>query len=399
MDFSQINELISIKKKSEASNEKKQMYYNEMMLMLDELGINDTVMKYVKDGFSFCGAKPLAYYINKQDPSLREELVDIIISSKVIIANDKNISYRILLSLLGYVIYLKCFNETILCKLIKQIPMKAKVKDGSFNKDICKVVEKHFLPQLNKDMSLPSLDTLNLMPGFICDFQSLIRTALNGIEPSSKAIANEKEALALWVFGKEQNEDSCINIIPDTKSTHADLVYKSDPDNKSEDFNPKKFKVTLLESVEKIEKYISKTEEEIDSYRIKLSTEKENLLKQKKENEELKNQIDSLSNKIQELNACIANKEECIENQKKEIQTIIAETERLKSIIAVYSDDKQSSQSETLNAIASKLKQEYKDFVEAEDMEMTIDLGENLRDQIKSIFKILIKSGIDIKGR
>lgn len=106
-----------------------------------------------------------------------------------------------------------------------------------------------------------------------------------------------------------------------------------------------------------------------------------------------------MSNKIQELNACIANKEECIENQKKEIQTIIAETERLKSIIAVYSDDKQSSQSETLNAIASKLKQEYKDFVEAEDMEMTIDLGENLRDQIKSIFKILIKSGIDIKGR
>ena len=49
---------------------------------------------------------------------------------------------------------------------------------------------------------------------------------------------------------------------------------------------------------------------------------------------------------------------------------------------------------EQLNIIASKLSIEYKDFVDALEMEMTIELGENMREQLRTVFNILEKQGI-----
>ena len=52
-----------------------------------------------------------------------------------------------------------------------------------------------------------------------------------------------------------------------------------------------------------------------------------------------------------------------------------------------------------MNALAAKLKGEYIDFLESKTMDMTIDLGLNLRDQLEDVFNILIRNGINIKGR
>ena len=83
----------------------------------------------------------------------------------------------------------------------------------------------------------------------------------------------------------------------------------------------------------------------------------------------------------------------------KEIEKLKNEIEKQNSVLSVFSEDKQNAQSAQLNSIASKLRAEYLDFQDATEMEMTIDLGENLREQIKSIFKILSKSGINADRR
>ena len=75
------------------------------------------------------------------------------------------------------------------------------------------------------------------------------------------------------------------------------------------------------------------------------------------------------------------------------------EIEKLKTVISVYSEDKQSSMDGQLNAIASKLKTEYSEFKDALDLEMTVEIGEILRDQLMRVFKILSKAGIDIESR
>lgn len=54
---------------------------------------------------------------------------------------------------------------------------------------------------------------------------------------------------------------------------------------------------------------------------------------------------------------------------------------------------------EQLNRIARALLPDYLDFKSIEDVEMSIDLGENLRVQMASIFKTLKKMGVDIESR
>ena len=68
-------------------------------------------------------------------------------------------------------------------------------------------------------------------------------------------------------------------------------------------------------------------------------------------------------------------------------------------ILNIFEKNAQNSQKELLNSIASKLKCEYIDFKSAKNMPMTVDLGENLRDQINTIFQLLKKNGISVKEK
>ena len=56
--------------------------------------------------------------------------------------------------------------------------------------------------------------------------------------------------------------------------------------------------------------------------------------------------------------------------------------------------DQLASEKARLNRIARQIKIEYQDFKSAEDMEMSIDLGENLRLQMQAILDIFEKEGI-----
>ncbi len=63
----------------------------------------------------------------------------------------------------------------------------------------------------------------------------------------------------------------------------------------------------------------------------------------------------------------------------------------------VLSRDRSRQADESLQRIASKIKVEYRDFMDAVDTPMTVDLGENLRLQLMSIFEILEKGGMKIE--
>ena len=78
----------------------------------------------------------------------------------------------------------------------------------------------------------------------------------------------------------------------------------------------------------------------------------------------------------------------------KKKDTEIAERTKLAEIL---SRDRSKQADETLQKLAYKIKVEYRDFADAQDVPMTCDLGENLRLQIQSIFDILEKGGMKIR--
>lgn len=54
-----------------------------------------------------------------------------------------------------------------------------------------------------------------------------------------------------------------------------------------------------------------------------------------------------------------------------------------------------AKEKEKLARIKNKLKIEYQDFISAQNMEMSIDLGENMRGQLQEVFRILQSEGIE----
>ena len=83
----------------------------------------------------------------------------------------------------------------------------------------------------------------------------------------------------------------------------------------------------------------------------------------------------------------------------KMIEELEASIQKQSDVYTIYSTDSESKHAEKMNAIAARLRGEYKDFLESKTMEMTIDLGLNLQDQLEEVFNILMNNGIDIKGR
>lgn len=70
--------------------------------------------------------------------------------------------------------------------------------------------------------------------------------------------------------------------------------------------------------------------------------------------------------------------------------------EGLRKLRTILENSYKSEHEAHLNRTAHALAPEYVDFLSAMDMEMTLDLGENLRLQLKQVFKTLRKNGIDV---
>ena len=99
----------------------------------------------------------------------------------------------------------------------------------------------------------------------------------------------------------------------------------------------------------------------------------ENLSKKKKE----------LEKEIENLNSYKGKLEQEIEERKQFTDTVIK--------------NRENQSQEFINKLASKLRYEYMDFLDARELEMSVDLGENMRLQLESVFSILNKNGVNIK--
>ena len=111
-----------------------------------------------------------------------------------------------------------------------------------------------------------------------------------------------------------------------------------------------------------------------------------------KKNEEIK----KLINTNQVLNCDINNQKINIRNLNEEIEHLkeaVEEQKKLKNIIA---KDETQKTVENYQKIADELSYGYSVFQESKNMDMSIDLGEVLRDQLNEMYSILSKNGIKL---
>lgn len=392
MNFEKLEQLIAIPKKSDASKATRKEFKNEILSLLQEEGFSENAEKYLWAGFSFCGAEPLFDYLKFQTKEDQVKIIDELFKCVSYVKNEKSNGFKMCLSLLAYELKYCQDNLEIIGMLIKACVGKYKKKDGSISKDNTKIIEKYFVLTLSTQNKLLDLNTLTIKPVIIHEFCKYIIDTCATItgKKTEKQVAFVSEWLKSALPKPEEEISKNLNEVT-TSSTEASEKSSSTQINTcNTSSNDSLFGMVaqLKDLSARLFSRAEESEKEKKANQLLKSAHKENIGK-------LKTAEDTIS----ELQNQLIEAEAKIDAQSKQIAESIAEIERLKTVISVYSEDKQSSMDGQLNAIASKLKTEYSEFKDALDLDMTADIGEILRDQLMRVFKILSKAGIDIESR
>ena len=373
-----LDELLNIKKKGEASIEKKKNFTELLSKEFSEQGITESTVRILDKGFSFEGAKAVALYINTLQNKEKMNAINALFKTRTFKNNNKGIAFKFLISIFAELV--SAFNSNdkgIIRTIILAIPKNIKNKEGKAFGDINIVIKKYFIQILNPKTKIPKFKQLDIDYEVISQFEKIFTKAVSEIKNPTKS---EKQVI--------ENVLKSLNakVEPNTKITEK----KKQPETN----NKKKNKKAVLHK--KNENQTIK-KDEVDNHKI---TELENKVKElqsiieksKDENKIISDELHSMSKELEES-------KKYNEELMHRCNTLQNDLKKHMDILNIFEKNAQNSQKELLNSIASKLKCEYIDFKSAKNMPMTVDLGENLRDQINTIFQLLEKNGISVKEK
>ena len=392
------------KKKKDPNAKEKEAFRSAWVSLASEAGFVGRAEQFLYEGFSFCGAEPFyAYLVKTKD---QNTTLSALFSGKHY-GNDSNVTFRLVTHLLA--LMLNDIN-------------KGEKRLGTAEK----TVEKYFLAELLPDVVLCPLADIGTKPIFVKEFVDLLSSVLDGIENSGAAkgvVADNIVKVRKWFADYEahqsvspENKTARVETVPVEAEEDADVSHKADGHQEDGGKSPNTPRVLPDEE----------PPADVAAYLVALlSKAGKAAIAVKSENIQQKSKIDALihsfeseQEKLRRVNQQIADQQDTIAELRKKLSaaegdilvlrqdidikdTVITEKtteieERIK-MTDVLSRDRSNQENETLQRLASKIRIEYRDFMDALDVPMSCDLGENLRLQLQSIFDILEKGGMKIK--
>ena len=270
-----------------------------------------------------------------------------------------------------------------------------------------KTLEKYFLNVLSPNAVLNPLNEMELNSEVIKSFLSVISALISELEQmdsikepaTSNILRIEKWAKEyLGKSGKEgiQSENNAegvtgTRLADETKISSTEMKQEIDVNSLDSILNQAKVLVSQLQQEnDNQKKRITELKAKEHDNSLKLREVSKKLEDEKAAVAELRRQKCELESKCQAKQHEIENKDRMLSEKDAEIVERIRMSE-------VLSRDRSRQADESLQRIASKIRVEYRDFKDAVNTPMTVDLGENLRIQLQSVFEILEKGGMKIE--
>lgn len=425
MDLSQLDNFINTKDKGSASQEKKTVYIKQLILLLKEEGYCDQTEKYIFGGTPIESMMAFFKYLSECPIDDAKLIFQKYNSGILHTQNALGFAFKRDLTLLALFINANLAKDEFGKALIIQIGNSVRNKENKRWGDYAKVVEKNFVKMIAPKAPFPDLVLMGLQAKYIQHFSEIILDALalmKVTKPSDILVADQ---ITKWLTLRiDPAEGSEVSKAEDNNDQNNNKDNKDDKDNSEikdaaftdspktqnvpveEKKTDKIMPLTKREQLLSIANYLDNLERQVsnlikarDGLQQKNSllestkiTMENKLRKSEDDLKEMANRKESLDQEVLFLKSQIARQEGTIEDLNSDIQ-------KRDAVLSIFSSDKENSQKEQLNAIASKLRTEYMDFKDAGDIEMTLDLGENMRQQLALVFKILAKNGIDIERR
>ena len=408
------------KKKKEPTIKEKEAFRSAWLSLVADAGLTGSAEQFLYEGFAFCGAEPFyAYLIQTED---QNATLAAMFSGKYY-GIDSNVSFRLVAHLLALMLNNNA-TRNILAPIIKRLPGACVNKDKKRLGTAEKTFEKYFLAELHPDVELCPLADIGTKPVFIKEFVTLVSSIMDGIENAGSAkgvvvknIAKIRKWLADYDTSQSASTDTkAEQLIPASTIVAAEKVkIVSVADNPPEDrVQAPKVIVTqpkeeasvdmiayLTELLGKAAKATAVVKSESTQQRVKIDaltqSEQSKLRGANQQIADLQDTITELRKKLSAAEGDIFVLRQTVEQRDAVIAEKNAEIAERVKMAEVLSRDRSKQADESLQRLASKIRVEYRDFVDALDVPISCDLGENLRLQLQSIFDILEKGGMKFK--
>lgn len=411
------------KKKKEPTIKEKEAFRSAWLSLVADTGLAGRAEQFLYEGFAFCGAEPFyAYLIQTED---QNATLATMFSGKYY-GIDSNVSFRLVTHLLALMLNNNAPGN-ILAPIIKRLPGACVNKDKKRLGTAEKTLEKYFLTELRPDAELCSLADIGTKPVFINEFVALVSSIMDGIENagSTKGVAVKNIAkIRKWFADYDISQSVSADTKTDQVIHEATKITEEKANTISVADNSQEEKVQTPRVV------VAQPEEKVPSDMIAYLTEllgkaakvttvvKAESTQQRVKIDALTQTLETEQNKLHGTNQQIADLQDTITELRKKLSAAEGDIFALRQAVAqrdatiaerdaeiaervkmaeVLSRDRNKQADELLQKLASKIRIEYRDFVDALDVPMSCDLGENLRLQIQSIFDILEKGGMKIK--
>lgn len=377
-------------------------------LIRNEEGFSSNAEKYFYEGFNFSGAKPVVQWILESNDTFAA-LQAVLKGS--LFGKDSNATFRILISLLANLLKAELPDKNLICPVIKSIPLQSKNKDKKTFGDAHRTLLKYFVDELDVSINYPPLSKLNVKPQYVQDFVALMDELVERLKTTE---LSKKQMIVLtrtvaWLHPETNTAPEECYVKPtgiNTQNERAKEAMGSEERTRIEEQpkDPYEILTNMLKQAYTLASQLrvlaASAEKNAAATSASLKSEIEIL---KGAQEELQQQIASLDEQLIERNTRISSMnfqirelEKHVEEMKSEIAEKETEIAQRTQMIEALSRDRTKQANEQANRLASTLKVEYKDFKDAEGLEMNVDLGENMREQLRNIFAILMKAGITL---
>ena len=407
------------KKKKEPTIKEKEAFRSAWLSLVADAGLTGSAEQFLYEGFAFCGAEPFyAYLIQTED---QNATLAAMFSGKYY-GIDSNVSFRLVAHLLALMLNNNA-TRNILAPIIKRLPGACVNKDKKRLGTAEKTFEKYFLAELHPDVELCPLADIGTKPVFIKEFVTLVSSIMDGIENAGSAkgvvvknIAKIRKWLADYDTSQSASTDTkAEQLIPASTIVAAEKVkIVSVADNPPEDrvqapkvivTQPKEeasvdmiaYLTELLGKAAVVKSESTQQRVKIDALTQTLESEQSKLRGANQQIADLQDTITELRKKLSAAEGDIFVLRQTVEQRDAVIAEKNAEIAERVKMAEVLSRDRSKQADESLQRLASKIRVEYRDFVDALDVPISCDLGENLRLQLQSIFDILEKGGMKFK--
>ena len=411
------------KKKKDPSLKEREEFRDAWVRLAIGAGYAGYAEQFLYEGFGFCGAEPFyAYLIQTED---QNATLTTLFSGKYY-GIDSNVSFRLVAHLLALMLNNNA-PQNILAPIIKRLPGACVNKDKKRLGTAEKTLEKYFLAELRPDVELCPLADVGTKPVFIKEFVTLVSSIMDGIENAGSAkgvvvknITKIRKWFADYDISQSVSADTKTDpVIPASTTVAAEKakiasVAAASPEKQvqipkviaaqPEEEAPTDMIAYLAELLGKAAKATAVVKAESTQQRVKIDALTQALEGEKNKLRGANQQIADLQDTIAELRKDLSAAEgdifvlrQTVEQRDAVIAAKDAEIAERVEMAEVLSRDRSKQADESLQRLASKIRVEYRDFVDALDVPMSCDLGENLRLQLQSIFDILEKGGMKFK--